>query len=452
MLNFKKVDATKGRLLPSLIVYAIPLILSTIVQSLFNAVDLSVLANMADSGAVASVGATSTIVHLIINAFIGLSAGTKIILARYIGAKETEKIKKTVHTALLSSLILGIFVAILGVRFAPDLLRLVDCPKECFDGAVLYIRIYVSAAPFILFYNYGASIITAAGDTRRPFYYIVAGGILNIVLNVILCLLLPQKVAAVAIATAASQILGAVLVAIRLFRTHSAIRVIFSEIRWSFEAFGKILRFGLPLCLSNILFPLANLQMQTAINSYGVSAVAGNSASSTLETLTSAFTSAFATSAAVFIGQNIGANQLDRAKKSFAHCLWLGAAAGLSIGLFFTITSKFWFSFLLPDDPIAVEYATIRLRFVLIYWLVGIDQVLSQTVQALGGAAYSALNSVVCVFGLRIIWMNTIYPQNPTFFGIIICFMASWIMMLFTNSVALAFYYRRFQKGRLKEF
>lgn len=451
MLSFKKVDATKGALLPSLLIYAVPLILSTIVQSLFNAVDLAVLANMADSGAVASVGATSTIVHLIINAFIGLSAGTKIILARYIGAKDHEKIKKTVHTSLLLSLILGVFVAIFGGRFAPELLRLVDCPADCFDGAVLYIRIYVSAAPFILLYNYGSSIITAAGDTRRPFYYIVAGGILNAVLNVILCLILPQKVAAVAIATAASQILGALLITIRLFRTKSAVRLVLSEIRWSFEALGKILRFGLPICFTHILFPLANLQMQSAINSYGVAAVAGNSASSTLETLTSAFTSAFSTSAAVFIGQNIGANQLDRAKKSFAHCLWLGALSGFAVGMFFTLTSRFWFSFLLPDDPVAVEYAIIRLRFVLIYWLVGIDNVLNQTVQALGGTTYSALNSIVCVFGLRIVWMNTIYPQNPTFMGVVICFMASWVMMFFTNSSALAFYYHRLKQGKLKK-
>ena len=451
MLNFKKIDAKKGPLLPSLIVYAFPLILSTIVQTLFSAVDLTVLANMADTEAMASVGATTTITYLIVYCFIGLSAGAKILLARYIGAEENEKIQQTVHTSLISSTILGVLVAIIGIQFAPDLLQLIDCPKDCFDGAVLYVRIYVLAAPFILFYNFGSSILTAAGDTQRPFYYIVVSGIFNCMLNILLCLLLPNKVAAVAISTAVSQILSAALTANRLGRIDLAVRVDWSRLHWTKQAFGKILHLGLPLCLTQILFPLANMQMQTAVNSYGISAVAGSSASDTLEVVASAFTTAFATTASVFIGQNIGAKHTDRAKKSFVHCLWLSAATGLAVGLLFTLTADFWFSFLLPEDPDAVSFAKIRLLFILVYWFVGICHVMTQTIQALGGTTYSAINSIVCVFGLRIVWMNTVYAQHPTFIGIVNCFVASWILMFFTDGSALIFYYRRFQKGKIKE-
>lgn len=451
MQKSQKIDATKGPLLRSLLLYAIPLILSTLVQCLFNSVDLIVLANMADSGAVASVGATSTIIHLIVNAFIGISAGSKIILARYLGANEEEKIRSTVNTALLSSILFGIAVAVFGIIFAPDILRLSHCPDDCFDGAVLYIRIYIAAAPFVLFYNFGAAIITAAGDTQRPFSYITAGGILNVFLNIILCLLLPQKVAAVAIATAAAQILSAVLIGIRLCRIKSNVRVILSQVRWSFAAFWKILRFGLPLFFSQILFPLANLQMQTAINDFGVSAIAGNSAATTLESMVGAFTNAFATTATVFIGQNLGAKNLPRAKKSFFHCLWLACAIGLIIGVFLNLTARFWFSFMLADDPEAIEYAVIRLRFLLIYWAVGIDCVLMNTNQTLGGTLFSALNSAVCVFVLRILWLKFIFPLYPTFFCITVCFMASWIVMLFTNTAAFLYYNNRLRKGKLAD-
>ncbi len=449
LLKSQKIDATKGPLLKMLLLYAIPLILSSLVQTLFNAVDIFVLSAMANSRAIASVGATTTIIHLMVNAFIGIAGGTKILLARYIGAKENDKIRRTVSTSMMLSVILGVIVAVVGFLFAPQMLRLTDCPSECFDGAVLYIRIYIAAAPFILFYNFGASILTASGDTQRPLYYIIAGGALNVILNFILCLILPEKVAAVAIATAASQILSAVLAGIRLSRLKGAVRLTIRHLQWSFEAFGKILRFGIPLFFTHILLPLANLQMQSAINSYGVSAVAGNSASVTLEMITSAFVNGFSMSVTVFVGQNLGAGDLRRAKKAFWHCMWLGVTVGLVIGAFFNLTARFWFGFLLEDDPLAIEFAVQRQYFALIYWLVAINHVLSNTVQTLGGALFTAINSAVCVFGLRLVWMNFIYPINPSFLGIVNCFIASWILMLFTNFAAYLYYHRRMNQGKL---
>ena len=449
LLKAKKIDATQGPLLKMLLLYAIPVILSMLVQTLFNAVDIFVLSAMADSRAIASVGATSTIIHLLVNAFIGIAGGTKILLARYIGAKEDDKIRQTVSTSMILSVLLGAIIAVIGIIFAPHMLRLTDCPMECFDGAVLYIRIYIASAPFIMFYNFGASVITASGDTQRPLYYIMAGGVLNVILNFVLCLILPQKVAAVAIATAAAQILSAVLVGIRLTHIRGALRLLIKKLTWSFEALGKILRFGIPLFLTQILLPLANLQMQSAINSYGVSAVAGNSASGTLEAITSAFVNGFSTSVPVFVGQNLGAGNISRAKKSFWSCLWLGATVGLVMGLFFNLTARFWFGLLLEDDALAVEYAVMRQTFSLIYWLVAIDHALSNTIQTLGGAVFTAVNSAVCIFGLRLVWMNFIYPLNPSFLGVINCFIASWIIMLFTNTAAYLYYNHRMKKGTL---
>ena len=253
----KRIDATSGAIIPQILRYSYPLILSTLVQSLFSAVDVAVLGNMADSTAVAAVGATGSVTSLIINAFVGFSSGTKILLARFIGARDQERIRHTTDTAVLLSVICGLIVAALGWVFSPAILRLTNCPESCFDGAVLYLRIYFTAAPAILLYNFCGSILTASGNTRSPLLYMLLGGGLNLVLNVILCLILPNKVLAVAIATVASQILGAVLTLTRLCSGKDAVRLRPLQMRWSNRVFGKILTQGLPIGLVNVLYPLA---------------------------------------------------------------------------------------------------------------------------------------------------------------------------------------------------
>ena len=242
MLKNRKVDATRGPLIPLIIAYAIPLILSTLIQTLFNAVDTVVLGNMADSTAVASVGATSSIVHLLISTFVGIASGLKIIMARYFGARNRAAIKRSADTALLTAFWLGVLIALVGIFSAPWFLRMTGCPEECFAGALLYIRIYVGAAPAIMIYNFGSSIITSAGDTQRPLYYIIAGGFLNVILNIILCLILPQKVIAVAVATAAAQVLCAFLVLYRLSNMEGDGRVDLRRMKFHFGSFPYVQR------------------------------------------------------------------------------------------------------------------------------------------------------------------------------------------------------------------
>jgi putative MATE family efflux protein len=246
MIRTGKIDATKGSLIPMILTYAIPLMIATMVQKLFNAMDVAVLGHLGSSVAVASVGATSTIGHLLIDTFMGFSSGSKVILARHFGARNEKQIKKTSDTSILLSLIIGFTVAILGVIFGPKLLELTNCPENCMEGAVLYLRIYVCGAPVIMLYNAASSIITASGDSRRPLYYIIFSGFVNLVLNVILCFILPQKVIAVAVATVVSQLIAALLACRRLAAMDGLGHVDFKKMRWDSPSFGNLLRYGVP--------------------------------------------------------------------------------------------------------------------------------------------------------------------------------------------------------------
>ena len=448
MWKAKQIDATQGAILPSVIRYTIPLILGALIQVLFNAVDIVVLGNMADSTSVASVGATSTIIFLVVNTFIGLAGGSKIILARKIGTGDREKVEQIVHTALITALGLGIIVMVVGFGLTLWFLRVTNCPAECFDGAAVYLRIYMLAAPAILVYNLGAAILNADGDTQRPMYYIVFAGLLN----VILCLILTQKVAAVAIATLAAQYLGAFLVIRRLCVKDGITKLVLSRLRWHMPSFCQILRFGAPLALNSALFPIANLQIQTAVNSFGVSVVAGSSAATTVEGISNAFYLSFGTTASTFIGQNLGARKHDRVKKSFWTVLGLGMAVGLFMGVGFYLTGRFWVRFILTDDLIAVEYAIIKMRYITLFAVVSsTNNILMQVVQAFGYPLLASLNSVLFVFGFRMVWMFLVYPYHQTFEWLMACFTVSWWLMLVCYTIMTLVIYKCYQKGKYKK-
>ena len=451
MLLAKKIDAKQGAIIPKIILYSVPVILSTLVQSLFNAVDMVVLGNMADDVSVASVGATSTIVSLLITSFFGFSSGIKVLIARFIGEGSAEKIKKTVDTTVILGIALGLILSIVGWIASPIFLNLTNCPEECFAGALTYMRIYLLSAPAIILYNFGSAIITANGDTQRPLYYMLFCGLLNVVLNVILCIVLKQKVAAVAIATAASQILGAVLVVIRLCRIDDLIKLKLASMRFDITALKKIVVLGAPIALSNALFPLANLQILAAVNSYGPMALAGNSASHTLQTISSPFHAGISATTAVFMGQNLGAQKHDRVKKSFFNCLWISFFVGLAEGLFFYHTGRFWLGFII-DDPIAIDYAMIGIEHIIqFYFIAALNGVLSHALQAFGYSTLSSANSIFCVFVFRMIWMNFIYPYIESFRGLMFCYTVSWLLMLIANLIFITIIYQRYKKGKYKK-
>ena len=454
-LKAKNIDATEGRLLPKIIQYSVPLILSTLIQQLFNAIDLVVLGNLADEVAVASVGATTSTVSLLVNAFIGLASGARVVLARQVGARDSDNVRKTTDTSLILAIGLGIALAIIGFFVAPWLLKITNCPSACFDGAVIYVRIYVGAAPFILLYNFGAAAVNASGDTQRPLYYILVSGLANIVLNIILCLILPQKVIAVAVATAASQIIGAILISGRLVKMDGLCRVVIKKMRFNMKALGNIMRFGLPMMLTSAIFPLSNFQIQSAINSFGVSAIAGNSAASTIESVLTATSGPFGTTAATFIGQNIGAQKHDRVKSSFYQCLLVCMLIGGVISVLTFFTGSFWLGFIVGHaNAAAIKFGLIRMSCTTLFYVVNcVNTVYANALQAHGYSSFSAINSIFCVLIFRIIWMQGLYPSfasypvNNRFFFVVACFIVSWILRMIINIIAFGIIRMRYARG-----
>lgn len=449
--SIKNIDATEGKLLPLIIIYAIPLIISTLVQTLFNSIDIVVLRYASDNIAVASVGATSAIVHLVINAFIGLAGGTNVILARYIGAKEDKKASVAVSTSLISAVFIGILAAVVGVVFSGDFLAMTNCPEECFEAAKSYLQIYFVASPAILVYNYGAGILRTAGDSNRPLIYMVWSGILNVGLNILLCMILEEKVAAVAIATFASQVLGAVLVVIRLCKMNDCCRLDLKKLVWDIKTFGLILKYGLPICFYHAIFPITNVMISSAINSFGPAAIAGSTAASNLEGILNSVTSAFNISAMTFIGQNLGAKKPDRVRRSFWICLAVSTILTLVVTAIMCLSIRFWLGFFVGTDEEAINFALVRVKYLTsIYFVGAMNSVFSGVLQAFGYSFLTSLNSVSAVFILRVIWMNFIYPQFKTFGSIFFCYTVSWGLLWVCNVAIAIVVFARYKKNKLK--
>ena len=314
-----------------------------------------------------------------------------------------------------------------------------------------YITIYYSSVPAIIIYNFGASILRVSGDSRRPTVYLVWAGLLNVVLNVLLCFLLKQKVAAVAFATMASQTLGAVLVVRRITRLEEDYRFDFRALTFDRRLFGRILRYGIPSGFSSSLYCLANLQVQSAINSFGPAAIAGNSAGGDIEGLLAAFTTGFSHGTLALVGQNLGAGRRERVRRSFwTTMLW----STLITGLLSVIVMAFRVPFVrlfVPDKPEALPFAMSRMYHVTaLYALNAVNAILSNFLNAYGYTLFTMISSFVSTILFRTFWMQLFYPQHPTFDNIMLCFTIAWIISFVVLGTMTAVVYVRYNRGKLK--
>ena len=450
----KRIDATQGSVTKQIFLYTIPLILSTILQNFFNVADKAVLGNMAGTTAVASIAATGTISLLIINGAAGLSTGTAIVLARFVGAGDAKNIRATVDTSLITAVVLGLIVAVAGFFLTPVFLTATGCPATCYEGAMLYMRITLAAAPATLLYNYGSAILRSFGDTQRPLIYVTVAGVVNVALNVILCLVLPQKVMAVAIATVASKVISTVLVVVRIFRTEEAAKTTLSELRFDFSAFVRILRFGIPASISSLVHPMGNLQITAAINSFGADAIAGHSAAVSVESFVQAFVTGFGNSAMTFIGQNIGAKKVDRVKKSLWLCMVYSTIIAGSLGVLTYLTGEFWIGIIVGRTAeVAISYGMLRLFYVIQFvFLYAISNVLVSALKAFGYPMLTSLTNIFFNLGFRVFWMSVVYPRNSQFSTIMFCFTVSWFLnLVFYAIFAMAVYIRYVKTGKCRK-
>ena len=445
-----------------MIAYAIPLILSGLVQTMFNAADMAVLGafdKSADSSAVGAVGATGAIVGLLVNSFIGLSGGTNVLLARSVGAKDEERSQKIVGSSLLLSVTIGLGVIAVGLASASWFLDITDCPTNSYDGALTYLNIYIMAAPAILIYNFGSAIIRVSGDSRSPFIYILISGVINVVLNFILCLVMTEKVAAVAIATLTSNIVGAALTVAHLLRLKEGVcRVDIRHLQFSAREIYNIVLLGLPTAFTSALYSISNLQIQGAINSFGSSAAAGNNASAQVETFIGTIVTAISTTAMVAVGQNIGAGERERVKESIAKCVLMNFAVSLVLGFGTLAIGRTLLSIFVPNDALAVEIGIVRLACLLsLYSLMAVDNTLSNSIRAFGYTMLPMYNSIVTVILFRTVWMNFIYPDmnfvgDPVkdIFNVYECYMFSWALSLIVQVIFFVIIYARYMKGKVK--
>ena len=452
MNKIRAIDPTRGRIVPSMILYALPIAMGSLLQTLFTACDLVVVRMMADSTAVASVGATSTVTHLFVTSFVGVATGVNIILARMLGAREHDRVRRLIPTALLVALILGSIVGCVGFFFGDDILRFMNCPDECYSGATTYIIVYMLSAPFILLYNFASTIIRVSGDSVRPTVYLVIAGVVNVVLNFVLCLLLSNKVLAVALATVSSQVIGAALCIVRLMRMDGACRFSFKTIVFDFDLCKKVLLYGIPGAISNATFAISGLQIQGTINSYGSSAIAGNTATSSLEGIASCMQTGINSSIAVFVGQNIGAQKPQRVRQSLLLGLLLDVCAGVLGGGLIFLFKEPLLSLYVGTDVAAKEMGVLRMHYIaIVNYIFYARGALTSSLNAFGYSKFSMVQSLLCIVVFRLLWMNFIYPLHPTPSMVYLSFPISGVLGVLVAGTMLLFVYRRYQRGRLSK-
>ena len=442
----KNVDMINGPLFKSLWIYTVPVILTGVLQLLFNAADLVVVGRFCGSVSVAAVGATGAIINLVVNLFIGLSVGVGVTVAVALGAKDDAMTQDAIHTAMPVGFAGGVALAILGLFITYPLLRLMDTPSDVIDLAATYMKIYFCGMPGSLLYNYGAAVLRADGDTRRPLIFLTSAGVINVILNLIFVIYFDLDVAGVALATIISQLISAVLVLLALTRRTDACRFELRKMRIHKKPLAEIVRIGLPAGLQSSMFSISNVIIQSSVNSFGSVVMAGNAAASNIEGFIFTSMNAFNQAALNFVGQNCGAGRLDRIPKIRRYCLLNAFAVGEIMGIPTYLAATKLLSIYITDSPEAIRYGIIRMSFIcILYGLNGLHDVSTGVIRGLG-ASFSPM--VVTVFGIcvfRIIWIFTIFRMERfhTLNMLFITYPISWILTFVLLTIC---YYRVYKK------
>lgn len=433
----RELDMLHGSLLDKILWFALPLAASSILQQLFNSADVAVVGRFAGSQALAAVGSNQSAIGLFINLFVGLSIGANVLVARYIGQGEKEKISDAVHTTMTLAGIGGIFLLFLGMMIARPMLRLMATPEDVIDLAVLYLRIYFLGMPFFMLYNFGAAILRSKGDTKRPLYCLFLSGCINVVLNLILVIVFHLGVAGVGIATVVSNIISACMVVSFLMKEEDAGQLSFHKLCLKRKDVLEIGKIGVPAGVQGMVFSLSNVMIQTAINGFGSDAVAGSAAAVNFEFFTYFLLSAFSQAAVTFVSQNYGAGQYERCKKIVRLCAIAGILSSTALAESFVLGGKFFIRFY-STDPVVTRYAMIRMTHILaLQFLNGLQEVLAGAMRGMGYSFVPAAITVAGVCGIRFVWIYTVFEKYHSFEMLMNVYPVSWIV---TSAVILLAY------------
>lgn len=403
-----------GPILKKMLLFAFPLMLSSMLQLLFNAADIIVVGSYCGDNSLAAVGSNSALINLLTNVFIGLSIGANVLMAKFYGAGHSKSMDETLHSAMLLSLVSGIILTVIGEIFARQLLILMRTPPAILDLATVYLRIYFIGMPAMMIYNFGSAVMRAVGDTQRPLYFLLAAGVINVALNLLLVICFKMDVAGVAIATVMSQTVSATLVVICMMRDKGAIHFEPKRMRLKKDKVLGIIRVGLPAGFQGSIFSLSNVFIQSSINTFGEVVVAGNSAAANIEGFVYMGMNAFHHATLSFTGQNMGAGRYDRIKRVLFTGLACVSVTGLALGWLAVLFGKPLLG-IYTDNPAAVEAGMVRLLMICgPYLLCGVMDVMVGSIRGMGYAILPMSISLVGACGLRLVWLATVY-QIPRF-------------------------------------
>ena len=442
-LKKQKLDMLNGSIWNKLPVFALPIAATGILEQLFNASDIAIVGNFAQTdktAAVAAVGANSPIIGLILNLFIGIALGANVVIANAVGRDDKQTVQKAVHTSMVVSVIGGVLVAIIGELIAEPLLTVLNVPDDVLELALLYLRIYFLGMPVILLYNFEAAIFRSIGETKMPLIALTLSGILNVLLNLFFVIVLKMSVNGVATATVLANVVSAGILYIKLIKSDKYIKVEFKKLRIDGKVFAKIMQIGLPAGIQSAVFAIANIVIQGAINSLGTVVIAASSAAFNIEIIAYNVMNSFSQACTTFVGQNFGANKIERCKKTLFLCLIEDAIASGTAIFIVLITGKFLLS-IFNNNPEVIEIGYTRLVIIFIAYIFSmLYEVMSGYLRGFGFSLVPAILTTVGVCVLRIIWINTVFPANRTFVTIMTAYPVSLATTAVLIFIALIIY------------
>lgn len=425
-----EMDMCHGPLFSKIIVFAIPLILSGVLQLLFNAADIVVVGRFTGSHALAAVGSTSSLINLLVNLFIGVSVGANVLLGKFCGAQDYKNASETVHTAIYIAIWGGVIMIFAGLILARPLLELMGTPMDVIDLSVLYMRIYFIGMPAFMIYNFGAAILRAVGDTKRPLYFLTVAGIINVLFNLLFVIVFKMGVAGVALATIISQTISAGLILLSLMQSEGILRLQLKEMKFHKDKVVGMLKIGLPAGLQGMIFNISNVLIQSSVNSFGSVVMAGNTAASNIEGFVYTSMNAIYQTSLSFTSQNMGAKQYHRIDKILLQCLGVVSVVGLVLGVGAFLCGHTLLGIYSSSEDV-ITHGISRLSVVSAsYFLCGIMDVM---VGSLRGMGYSIMPMLVSLTGaclFRVIWIFTVFQMEHTLFSLYISYPISWMLTI----------------------
>ena len=437
--NKYEIDMCNGTIMDKLISFSLPLMISSILQLMFNAVDIIVVGRFSGSQALAAVGSTTALINIFTNLFIGISLGANVLAARYHAAKRDREMSEAVHTAIALALVSGILMAFVGVGVSRLALEVMETPADVIDQSVIYMRIYFMGMPFFMLYNYGAAILRAVGDTKRPLIFLIAAGLTNVVLDLLLVIVIPLGVAGVAVGTVASQMISCILVLRCLYKSEGSYQLRFSKLTLKWSYLKRIFQVGIPAGIQSTVINFSNALLQSSVNSFGSTAMAGYTAANNILGFLYVAVNAVTQACMSFTSQNYSVGKQKRMDRVLADCMILSVGVSVVLGVGAYVFGSQVLRIYTADTEVIRCGLEILSITTVPYFLCGIMDLIPGALRGMGHSAVPMILSVIGTVGTRILWIYAFFPQHRSLWFLFISYPGSWIATIVMQAVCFYF-------------